>query len=286
MRALLGALLVISFVSQAAAQLAVGPIAITNNVNGIPITVSATSQITVNSDGKEFTVGARISVDLIDLQKKFSNVVDSFRRPAGNCANRSADGQSPVVSFSNGSLWPRSDQLIMFVRGDIDLWSCVAGPRKSAIRWQQKKIAFVKLKLPVWHTWRNIRKNKDGTQPFRGTVPVYLVEKEDATVALRIAKPDIMLDGQEAFATSSNMNLVMVDINQKAHSAIRSVIDLEKLKDVLPKELQKLNMTVVSARFRDRGGHAIAEINLAAKAPGDATTLMLQQMVASYAKQN
>ena len=277
----LAALLVTSLVSKATAQLAAGPIEITSNINGIPITVDATSRIAVNPVGNEFTVDARILVDLIDLQKKFSSVVDSFKRSATNCTNRSADGQIPVVFFKSGTLWPRSNQLAMFVRGDIDVWSCVAGPKKSEIRWQRKKIAFVKLKVPVLHTWRNVKKNKDGTQPFHGTVSVYLVEKDDATVALKIAKPDIAIEGEEVFATNANLNLVMMDINQKVQNAFRSVIDLSKLKRVLPKELNQLNMTVASARFRDRGGHAIAEINLVARASGDAITLLLQQIAAS-----
>jgi hypothetical protein len=58
-----------------------------------------------------------------------------------------------------------------------------------------------------------------------------------------------------------------MDINQKALGALQSAIDPAKLKEALPKEYQKLNMTVVSTRFRNYGGHAIAEINLAAATP-------------------
>jgi len=282
MRALLlGTLLVSGFMSEATAQLAVGPTPITSSINGIPITVSATSRITVKSVGDEITVAARIFADLIDLQKKFSDIVDSFKRTAANC-NRSADGQNPVVSFKSGSLWPRSDQLIMFVRGDIDIWSCVAGPPKSAIRWEKKKVAFMNLKLPVVRTWRNVKKNMDGTQAFHGTLPVNLVEKDDATVSLKITEPNIRLDGQETFPKNANLNLAMVDLNQKASKTLQSALDLAKLKGALPKELQKLNMNVVSARFRDRGGHAIAEINLAGRASGNTTTSLLEQMTANY----
>jgi hypothetical protein len=63
------ALLSAVFVSGASAQLAVGPIAITNHVNGVPITVSATSWITTNLIDNERTVDVRIFVDLIDLQR-------------------------------------------------------------------------------------------------------------------------------------------------------------------------------------------------------------------------
>jgi hypothetical protein len=228
-------------------------------------------------------VSARIFADLIDLQKKFSNVVSTFKLPADNCANRGVDNQSPVVSLKSGSLWPRDDQLIMSIRGQIDIWSCIAGPAKSEIRWQKKKIAFMKMKVPLIHTWTNVVKNKNSTQPFHGSLPIHLVEKDSATVALRIAKPYIILEGQEVFVTNANLKLATVDINQKAYNALQSAIDPAKLKEVLPKELQKLNMTVASARFRDHGGHAIAEINLAVRVPGNSITQLVQQIAASPA---
>ena len=278
MRALLlGTLLAIGLIPGATAQLAVGPVPIMSSINGIPITVSVTSWITVNSVGDETTVDARIFADLIDLQKKFSDVVDSFKRSARNC-NRSADGQNPVVSFKSGSLWPRNDQLIMFVRGDIDIWSCSVGPPQSAIRWEKTKVSFLTLKLPVRRTWRNVKRNMDGTQPFHGTLLVSLAEKDGANVALRNTEPNLRLDGEPTFATNANLSLAKTDMNDKVSKTLRSAIDLTKLKDVLPKGLQKFNMTVNSARFRDRGGHAIAEINLVGKASSTTTTSLLQQI--------
>lgn len=69
--------------------------------------------------------------------------------------------------------------------------------------------------------------------------------------------------------TNANLKIAKVNISQKAHNALQSAIDLAKLKEILPDELQKLNMNVVSARFRNVGGHAIAEINLAARVSGN-----------------
>jgi hypothetical protein len=281
MRALLlGTLLVVVLMSRATAQLGIGPIPITSSINGIPVTVSVTSWISVSSVGDEIAVDARLFADLIDVQKKFSDIVDSFKRNAGDC-NRSADGQNPVVSFRSGSLWPSSDQLIIFVRGDIDIWSCIVGRPQSAVRWEPKKIAFLTLKLPVQRTWRNVRKNINGSESFHGMLRVALAEKDDANVALRLAKPTIRFEGEPTL-TNTNLNLAMTDMNQKLSKALQSAIDVAKLKGTLPKELQKLNMTIVSARFRDRGGHAIAEINLAAKTSGNTTTSLLQQIDAAY----
>ena len=62
MRALvLGALLLAGLASTAKAQLVVGPVPIKNSVNGVPITVSTTSWITVNSAGNELIVDAESS---------------------------------------------------------------------------------------------------------------------------------------------------------------------------------------------------------------------------------
>jgi hypothetical protein len=87
------------------------------------------------------------------------------------------------------------------------------------------------------------------------------VKKNDGAVALEFAKPYLKIEGQYPDAILKPAN---AGINKNAHNAIQSVIDLVKLKSVLPGEIQKLNMSIVSARFRDYGGHAIAEINLAA----------------------
>jgi hypothetical protein len=278
MRALfLAGFLLAGLASQATAQLAVGPIAIKNKVNGVPITVSATSWTTVKPVDNEIVVNTRIFADLIDLQKKFSSIVGTFKLGADNCATRGADAPNPIVSLKSSSIWPRSDQLVMFLRGHVDMWSCVAGPQKSETRWKQKKIAFIKYKVAVKHTWTELKKRKNDTQPFDATVPAILMKKDDGKVALEFAKSYLKLDGYpDAILKRAN-----ADINKSALSALQSAIDPAKLKAVLPKELQNLNMSVLSARFRDYGGHAIAEINLGATISGDATTLLRQKVSAN-----
>jgi predicted aspartyl protease len=112
-----------------------------------------------------------------------------------------------------------------------------------------------------------MKERKDGAQSFSGSLPIQLVKKDGANVALKIAEADIKMDGQESLAKNANMNLAKAHINQKAYNTLQSAIDPAKLKMALPKEFQKLNMAVVSTRFRSYGGHAIAEINLSAENP-------------------
>src|SRR4029077_10292413 len=105
-----------------------------------PITVSATSWVTSSSAGNAPRIQARIFADLIDLQRKFASVVDSFKLPATSCVNRASGHQNQVVSFKAGALAPVDDRLVMSVRGDVDVSSCIAGPAKSAIQWRKKKV--------------------------------------------------------------------------------------------------------------------------------------------------
>ena len=137
------------------------------------------------------------------------------------------------------------------------------------------------MKVPTLHTWANLKKTKDGSQPLDVSLQIYLVTKDNATVALEFAKPDKKLEGQYPFVTNPILKLVNVDINKEAYNALQSAIDPAKLKTVLPKELQKLNMSVVLARFRDAGGHAVAEINLTTRVSGKSITQLLQQIAAS-----
>ena len=270
---ILAGFLLAGLASQAAAQLAVGPVAIKNTVNGVPVTVSATSYTTVKPVDNEIVVTARIFADLIDLQKKLASIVGKFL-PGDNCATKGAE-PNPVVSLKSSSLWPRSDQLVMFLRGHVDMWSCVAGPPKTETRYQQKKIAFIKYKVAVQHTVKALKKSKHDTQPFDATLPAILMKTNDGKVALEFTKPYLKLEGY----SDTVLKRANADLNKNALSALQSAIDPVKLKSALPKELQKLNMSVQSARFRDYGGHAIAEINLEATISGGSASLLHQHVM-------
>ena len=237
----LGALLAVCVVSSATAQTSVGPVAITNTVNGVPVTVNATSWITVNSSGNELTVQARIFADLIDIQRKFASILDAFKLPVNNCANRAADTQNPVVSFRNGSIVPVDDQLVMSVRGDVGVVSCVAGPQKTATVLKTKKLLFLKWKSPVTHVVRTVKERNDGAQAFRGSMPMQLVKKDGTGgVALKAVEPNIKLEGQDALMTTANVTLAKNHINQKVYAALQSAIDPAKLKAALGKALNRL----------------------------------------------
>lgn len=281
MRALvLGVLFLGGFISNAAAQLVYGPVALKTDVNGIPITVSATSWVTVNAVDDKLTVNARILADLVDLQKNFPRIVDTFEPPSNRCANQRGTGKNPVVAFKSGSLWPRGDQIVVFMRGHIDVWSCSAGHKKSTIRWRKKKIAFIRMSIPQFHTWREIIKKKAGSQTFRGSMPIYLAETKNAQIALKSAEPALRLDGEESLLTSAALDSAKASISRTTTDALEHAVDPAKLKDALPTALQKLDLAVMSARLRGLGGHVMAEVNLGGSVSGQTRTQLLQ-MIAS-----
>jgi len=261
MKVIIGAaVLAISVPTSASAQQSVGPIAITNQVNGVPITVSATSWITINK-AENGAVDARIFVDLIDLQRKLPDVLDKSGPATADCSKRDSDNRSAAVSLKGGTLTPVDDQLIVSVRGNVNVWSCKNKPSTSKIAWKKHKIAFLNIKLPVRQTIKGgFRKTKDGGQSFRENLPVQLVQKDDSNIAPKMAEPEMKLDDRDS-VSDSNLNHAKIDISHKIYAALQSAINFVKLKAMLPKELQQSK--VVSTRFRSHGGHAIAEIVLA-----------------------
>jgi len=285
MRALaFGISLLVGLLSRAAAQELGKPVDITNDVYGVPVTISATAWVNIRPAGDGLMVEARILADLVDVQRQFGNVVHALALSKDGCAKRHGDNQSPIVSLKSGSLWPRDDQLVMFMTGRIDVWSCTMGSHQAAIRWRKTKLAFIDLKVPTIHTWRSVTKRKDGTQPFHGSIPVYLSETNAAVPALQLAEPDITPDGEDIVLKSGTLQLAKAEIAGRAHDALQRAIDPAKLKEALPLEIRKLNLAVVSSRFRSLGGHAIAELNLAATVSGVTKAQLLQRTATNASK--
>lgn len=276
----LGVLFLSGFMPHAMAQLTYGPTAIKTKVNGVPITIHATSSVRVNAVDDKLMVNVRILADLIDLQKHLASIIATFAPPANQCANRRGSDKSPVVTFKSGSLWPRGNQIVMFMRGQIDVWSCRLGRQHRTIRWRRKKIAFIKMPIPQLRVWRQLIKRQDGTQTFRGSLPIYLTKNNNESISLQTAAPTLRLQGEDGILTDATLQSTKAAINRTVASALQQAVDPATLKDVLPTGLQKLNMDVVSARFRSLGGHVMAEIKLGGSVTGE-TRRQLLQMVAA-----
>jgi hypothetical protein len=282
MRALIfGAVLSSVLVSNALAQRVFGPVSIKSDVDGVPIAVSATSSINIADVGDKLIVSASVFADLVDLQRQMPKLVGSLQAPADKCANRLHGDKSPVVGIDGISLWPHGDLLIMSMHGRIDLWSCSSGPRRYALRWRKKKIAFLKISIPHIHHWRYVKKRQDATRPFQGILSINLGTRKNALAAIELAEPQIIVNGRDAGVKDGTLQFAKADIRKKIHRALQRAIDPAKLKQALPPQFQNLKMTAVAADFRAFGGHAIAEIKLAATVSGDSRKRILEQMAAA-----
>ena len=123
---LLAGFLLAGLASQAAARLC-GPVAINNTVNGVPVTVSATSYTTVKPVDNDIVVTAQIFADLVDLQKKSRALSASSSR----ATPVRTKAPSQILSCrSRAARCGRAATSGHVLRGHIDMWSCVAGPRR------------------------------------------------------------------------------------------------------------------------------------------------------------
>jgi hypothetical protein len=267
------------FSEGASAQLAIGPIPYQQNVNGVTVTVTATSIVTVQTNPGSLLVTAKINGDLFDLQQKIGAIVDTFKLPTDNCAQNGVGKINPVVTISSKSLAAQGSQAIFAVGGHVDAWTCVAAKPNIEVKWEMRKIGPIKTKVPVKvQTWAGYIKNKDATQPFDATIPVSLNKQSSSTVALQLGQPNIKLGGQYASLTRGILSIAGVNINQKAADALQSAIDPNKLKATIPTELQKLNMAIQSAQFINDGGHLVAELVLTANVSGADITGLLKEI--------
>ena len=160
--------------------------------------------------------------------------------------------------------------------GQVDAWTCVA-KAKSEVLWEMKKVGPIKTKLPVRRTLTKTEKSKITSEPFQASMPISFVKQGDTAVAVRLEQPLVTPEGQHVSVTNGVLKIADVDVSQKVAHALHSALDPDKLKTTIPSELEKLNMMVQSAGFKDDGGHLIAEVVMTANVPwGDVANALKQ----------
>jgi hypothetical protein len=93
----------------------------------------------------------------------------------------------------------------------------------------------------------------------------------------QLGQPIVEPEGQYVSVTNGVLKIADVDVSQKIAHALHSALDPDKLKTTIPSELEKLNMTVQSADFKDDGGHLVAEVVLTSNVPwGDVANILKQ----------
>ncbi|WP_316228257.1 hypothetical protein [Bradyrhizobium sp. SZCCHNR1039] len=261
-------------------DLLVGPISYQQDVNGIPVNLTARTYFKVQTIENKLFLKAQVIGDLGDLQQKIGTIVDGFKLPQENCKSYSAN--NPVVSIPRKELSFRDGSAVFSISGSVAMWDCRENPvPNSKVEWVIENVGLgIKTKVPKVVTWPGDPiKNKLAIQPFDADLPVALVRLNDASVALTIGRPAIELKGQFAFITNGILTVAGIDINQKAQDTLNRAVDPEKLKLAIPAEFQEFNPKIDSARFIDDGGQLAAEINMSALIPAAKVTAMIKDLI-------
>ncbi|MBY0561974.1 hypothetical protein [Hyphomicrobium sp.] len=265
-------------------EVAIGPVEYTQDVNGVPVTISATSFVKLVTTDSKLSLHVRVLGDLIDLQKKIGAIVDTFNLPSNNCGSYSPN--NPVVSIPRKELKPTADGAVFSIGGSVTMWQCVQNPvPNSKLDWEIRNVGFgIKTKVPVVRTWPgNPIKTILVTQPFDADLPVYLVKNNEHAVGVQFSKPDIELKGNLAFITKGVLKIAGININDKAYDALQKAIDPQKLSLAIPEEVMKYNPIIESARLFDSGGHLTAEISMSALVPADTINALIKELMAKKA---
>lgn len=261
-------------------DLLVGPISYQQDVNGVPVTLTARTFFKIQTIDNKIYLKAQIIGALGDLQRKIGTIVDTFKLPQDNCGSYSAN--NPVVSIPRKELLFKDNAAVFSISGSVAMWDCRENPvPNTKVDWVIENVGLgIKTKVPKVVTWPGSPiKNKLVTQPFDADLPVNLVRANETTVALSIGRPDIELKGQYVSITKGVLSIAGIDVNQKATDALTKAIDPEKLKLAIPSEFQEYNPSIDSARFIDDAGQLAAEINMSALIPAEKVTAIIKDLI-------
>lgn len=128
-----GATLILSVLSnvhnvmaQSPDEVAIGPVEYNQNVNGVNVAISSTSYVKLITTDNKIYIHARVVGDLIDLQRKIGQIVDTFKLPSENC--RSFSPKNPVVSIPRKELRATGSGALFSVGGTVVMWQCLENP--------------------------------------------------------------------------------------------------------------------------------------------------------------
>ena len=163
-------------------EVQIGPILYTQDVNGVPVTITASSFVDISTGSNQINIKARVVGDLYDLQQKIGAIVDTFNLPRDNC--RSFSASNPVVSIPRKELLFKEGSAFFSVGGTVTVLDCRENPvPNSKVEWVMGNVFGVKTKVPKVVTWGGDPiKNKVLTQPFDADLPVTLVKNNDYAV--------------------------------------------------------------------------------------------------------
>ena len=268
-------------------RITVGPIVLTQDVQGIAVNTSALMSFAVETKPEGLQLSLTIDASLVELQHKFAQIVDTIPLPRDNC--KSFTLVNPVVSLGNRALLAEADNAIIVLSGDVDGWTCLQNPvpetywDSTGCRGDLPFGGHYVFGCPKTRPGSPI-KNKTFTQPFDATLPVKLQKTGDASLGLVLGQPNIKLGGQFVVITNGLLSIAGVDINDQAKKALERAIDPNKLTISIPKDYADLNPTIVDAAFRSDQGQLAIRIDMTALIPPARTNEILGGLVKSLKK--
>ena len=276
--------------TSAAAQsdrIAVGPIVLSQDVQGITVNTSVTMNFAVETKADGLHLSLVLDASLVDLQQKFAQIVGTLPLPRDNC--KSFTLVNPVVSLTDRTLKAEGDTAVIALSGDVDGWTCLENPvpetywDSTGCRGDLPFGGHYVFGCPKTRPGSPI-KNKSFTQPFEATLPVKLQKTGDASLGLVLGEPKVKLGGQFVFITNGLLSIAGININDQAKKALERAIDPNKLTISVPKEYADLNPTVVDASFRSDQGQLAIRLNMTALLPPARINEILGGLVKSLKK--
>ncbi|HXI05270.1 MAG: hypothetical protein ACRCU5_03315 [Rhizobiaceae bacterium] len=268
-------------------RIAVGPIVLTQDVQGIAVNTSVSLSFAVETKADGLHLSATLDANLVDLQRKFPQIIETIPLPRDNC--KSYTLVNPVVGLGNRQLKAEGDQAIIALSGDIDGWTCLQNPvpetywDSTGCRGDLPFGGHYTFGCPKTRPGSPI-KNKSFTQPFDATIPVSLQRVGDASLGLVLGQPNIKLGGQFVTITNGLLSVAGVNINDQAKKALDRAIDPNKLTISIPRDYADLNPAITGASFRSDQGQLMIRIDMTALVPPARVNEILGGLVNSLKK--
>jgi hypothetical protein len=244
----------------AASEVLIGPITVPADYSGVDLSVPVRAFLLIESAADGLSIKLRVQGDLNNAQNRIGQVIDTFPLPKDNCASYGVS--NPVVNIWGKQLDIAGSHAVLTIHGYIEVWGCVSNPvPNSKLEWRND--GPFHLSIPHIVTWPGDPiKTVIAKQPFDGTLPVALKVVDAHTVALVPGQPTVTLGGQYVSILNGLLHIAGIDVSAKAAEALHHAIDPDKLQQVLPPEVLKLNPKLTKAEFINAGGHLGVELDM------------------------
>jgi hypothetical protein len=218
-------------------ELPVGPVPFNQTVQGIALSTPVSALLSVQPQGNQLQINARILADLSDLQRKIGPLVDTIPLPKDSCDHNGIDNL--VATISNKDLTISGSVATLTLQGQVEDWVCEP---------------FLKTILL--------------TQPFNVALLFEVVVSDPQTIAVQLGQPSVTLDGQFSGITGAILNIAGVDINAQVKAALDHLINPDLLKQTLPAALLPLHPSITRAELLSNSGPLALYVEMNASIDG------------------